>query len=129
MGIEVAGTEMAIPALESSESGDECGFGLDVDAAVGDHLGESREAVEAVGVNAIARGIREQAGAERGALGLKAKVQRGALQGGIQIVVGNSEHGAILRAFHGWSEAESSGASGGPDGGASFHISVGAAVL
>jgi hypothetical protein len=68
------------------------GFGGDVDAAVGDHLGEAREAVEAVGVDTIACGLGEEAGAEGGALTAQAEVPGSAEESGVEVGVGNSKH-------------------------------------
>ena len=52
----------------AAEGGGEGGFGVDVDAAVADHGVEAGEAVEAVGVDAVAGGFGEEAGAEGGAV-------------------------------------------------------------
>ncbi len=59
VGVEVAGAAVSVPSLEGSEAGDEGGLGVDIDAAVADHGGEAGEAVEAVGVYAVAGGFGE----------------------------------------------------------------------
>ena len=99
VGVEVAGAAVAVPALDSEGcgaggwGGDEFGLGVDVDAAVGDHGGEAREAVEAVGVDAVAGGLGEEAGAEGGARLGQAEGEHGAVEGGVEVVEGDAEHG------------------------------------
>jgi len=72
---------------------------VDVDAAVADHGGEAREAIEAVGVHAVACGFGEEAGAEGGAVGFgsvgDAEGEYGLVEGGVEFGVGDS-HGISL---------------------------------
>ena len=68
---------------------------MDVDRAVGDHLGEAGEAVKAMGVDAVAGGFGEEAGAEGGAVALEAEVEGSAVERGVEIVVGNAEHEVV----------------------------------
>ena len=65
-GVEVADSTMAVPAFDRSEARGLRRFGVDVDAAVADRFGEAREAVEAVGVDAVARCLGEEARAVSG---------------------------------------------------------------
>ena len=69
VGVEVAGAVGGRPSARwLPKAGDEGGLGVDVDAAVEDHGFEAGEAVEAVGVDAVAGGFGEEAGAECGAV-------------------------------------------------------------
>ena len=63
VGVEVAEAAVSVPALDTSEGCGAGGLGVDVDAAVLDHGGEAGEAIEAVGVDAVAGGFGEEAGA------------------------------------------------------------------
>ena len=98
--VEVAGAKVAVPAFDSKRGGrglgDEGGFGVDVDAAVGDHFGEAGEAVEAVGVDAVAGGFGEEAGAEGGAVAVEAEMEGGAKECGVEIGIGDAEHGGSI---------------------------------
>ena len=79
----------------AAEGGGEGGFGVDVDAAVEDHGFEAREAVEAVGVDAVAGGLGEEAGAEGGAVFAEAEVEHGSAECFVEVVVGDSEHDGL----------------------------------
>ena len=98
--VEIAGAKVAVPAFDSERAwrlrGDAGGLGVDVDRAVGDHLGEAREAVEAVGVDAVAGGFGEEARAQGGAIAVQTEVLGRAVEGGVEIVVGDAEHGGLI---------------------------------
>ena len=96
VSVEIAGAEVAVPAFDGREGRDEAGFGVDVDAAVGDHVGEAGEAIQAVGVYAVASGFGEEARAEGGAFAREAEVESGAVEGGVEIVVRDAEHGGSI---------------------------------
>jgi hypothetical protein len=93
VGVEVAEASVAVPAFDTAEGCGEGGFGVDVDAAVEDHGFEAGEAVEAVGVDAVAGGFGDEAGGEGGAVFAEAEAQHGAAEGFVEVVVGDSEHG------------------------------------
>ena len=84
---------MPVPALQRTGASDARRLGSYVDAAVGHHRGEAREAVEAVGVDAVARGLCKEPGAERGALALESKVQHSSVESVVEVGVGDSRHG------------------------------------
>ncbi len=86
---------MPIPALERGCAGDAGGLGIDVDRSVGNHLGEAREAVEAVGVDAVAGGLGEETRAQGGAVAAQTKVLGRAVEGGVEIGVGDAKHGSV----------------------------------
>ena len=92
VGVEVADASVAVPALDGAEGGGEGGFGVDVDAAVEDHGFEAGEAVEAVGVDAVAGGFGDEAGGEGGAVFAEAEAEHGAAEGFVEVGVGDSEH-------------------------------------
>ncbi len=96
VGVQVAGAAMAVPALEHRRSANAFGPAVHVHLAVGDHLGEAREAVQAMGVNAVAGGLGEEPGAERGALPGEAEAQCGAVEGGFKVGEGNAQRGHCL---------------------------------
>jgi hypothetical protein len=48
-----------------------------------------------MGVDAVAGGFGEEAGAEGGAVALEAEVEGSAVERGVEIVVGNAEHEVV----------------------------------
>ena len=74
MGGEIAGASVAVPAFQRAEGGGCGGSGDGVDGVVADHLGEAREAGDAVGVDAVAVGFGDEAGGEGGAVVGEAEV-------------------------------------------------------
>jgi len=95
VGVQVAGTEMSVPALDGGSTGDAGGLGGEVDAAVGDHLHEAWKSVEAVAVDAVACGLGEEARAECGAFSMQTEVQHRAVKRVVEVGVGNSQHGSV----------------------------------
>ena len=93
VGVEVADASIAVPSFDGAEGCGEGGFGVDVDTAVEEHGFEAGEAVEAVGVDAVAGGFGDEAGGEGGTVFAEAEAQHGAAEGFVEVVVGNSEHG------------------------------------
>ena len=69
LGVEIAGAEAAVPALDGAEAGGADGLGCGIHGAVADGRDEAGKAVDAVGVDAVAGGFREEAGAGLGASG------------------------------------------------------------
>ena len=92
VGVEVARAEIAVPALDGSEGGDEGGFGLGVNDAVLDGGDEAGEACEAVGVNAVAGSFGEEAGAELGARRGEGEGKEGGFERGGEFGIGYAEH-------------------------------------
>ena len=70
-------------------------LGVDVDAAVLDHPDEAWKSVDAVGIDAVARGLGEEAGAECCAISIETKVQHSAVQRVVEVGVRNSQHGSV----------------------------------
>ncbi len=79
-GVQIAGAAFAIPAFERAAALDSLRLSLDIDAAGADHADETREAVEAVGVDAIACSFGEETGTASGALGRKAESAEGCVE-------------------------------------------------
>lgn len=92
VGIEVADAAVAVPALDGAEGGCESGLDVDVDATVANHSFKTWEAVEAVGVDAVAGGFGEETGAEGGAVFCEAEEEQRFPEGFVEIVVGDSQH-------------------------------------
>ena len=122
-----AGAEVAVPAFQCACAGDARRLGVDVDAAVGDHLGESGKAIQPVRVDAVTRGLREEACTQAGAIALQAEMLHRSLERLVKVVIGNSEHGGDSSAEdYGRVAGEAFACWNALGEGASFHISVGA---
>jgi hypothetical protein len=92
VGVEIAGALAAVPTLECAEGGDANGRGVDIDGAVADGGEEAREAEEAVGVDTVAGGFREEAGTEVGTLGSKALALEDVGEGLVELGEWDSGH-------------------------------------
>ncbi len=90
--VEIAGTAAPIPALEGSELVEALGGCMDVDGTDADCVEETREALDPVRVNAVARGFGEEARAVLGAIGLEAGANENGGEGGREFSEGNAEH-------------------------------------
>ena len=60
LGIDVAQAQIAVPALEGAHRVDLGRFGLKVDIALVDVFDDSREAIDAVRINAVTAGLGHQ---------------------------------------------------------------------
>lgn len=96
LGVEIADAAVSVPALDGSRGGYERGRGVNVDAAVADHGGEAREAVEAVRLDAVARAFGEDAGAARGSLRPEAEVEGGLGESVNELGEEDARHGAMV---------------------------------
>ncbi len=102
VGVERADAEVAVPAFDGdcsaarASSGDEFGGGVDVYAAVVDGGGEAGEAIEPVGLDAVAGAFGEDAGAEVGAVADEAEGEVGLGEGDDEIGEGDARHGVMV---------------------------------
>ncbi len=95
MGIQVARAGAAIPAFQRAELRDWYGLRARVHAAVAHHGRETREAVDAVGVHAIAGGLGKEAGTQVRAVRCKSKAEQGRRERSLHVIKGNPLHQSI----------------------------------
>ncbi|HTR66879.1 MAG TPA: hypothetical protein VMH85_13970, partial [Terriglobales bacterium] len=92
MRIQISGTTLPVPALESAKPAAHLGLGVNINHAVSRRGNEKGKAVEAVRLNPIATALSEELGAQGGPLLLEAELQQNSLQGFKKFRKGDAQH-------------------------------------
>ena len=91
--IQIAGAFVPVPALKRAQPRRGRGLARGIDAAVANGFHKARKAVDAVRIDAVARGFGKEAGAALGALGREAELAQNSGEGLLHFGEGDAVHG------------------------------------